>query len=335
MKALILYFIGFYSAYSSPVATVDDQSSFVTHLISEIDSGQYEIEDLMREAVFKPPQESDIQFYFHVRNGPADGIKVYWNDSEGIRSAGFAKEKHTLFIIHGWRNQYDAKVIEVVSKAALDVQDINVFAVDWSKISFKTYLEASSAVPEVGSLLGKLMDSLVENNGLDLANTTVAGHSLGAHVAGIACAHVEGECDVIVGMDPAGPLFSYDKTEGRLDTTDAKFVHVIHTNAGLLGFNKAIGHADYFPNGGGSQPGCILDITGSCSHSRSYLYYAESLTSGHFTAMKCDNYTEYKNGNCDGQIKSFMGQYQVDKSARGSYFLKTHSSAPFAMGDNS
>lgn len=41
--------------------------------------------------------------------------------------------------------------------------------------------------------------------------------------------------------------------------TDAKFVDVIHTDGGVFGFPTAIGHADFFPNGGVAlQPGCRL-----------------------------------------------------------------------------
>jgi hypothetical protein len=36
----------------------------------------------------------------------------------------------------------------------------------------------------------------------------------------------------------------------RLDKTDAKYVDVYHTDAGALGTSLAIGHADFFPNGG-------------------------------------------------------------------------------------
>lgn len=44
----------------------------------------------------------------------------------------------------------------------------------------------------------------------------------------------------------------------RLDPGDAKFVDVIHTCGGALGFAKSIGTADYYPNGGTpSQPGCF------------------------------------------------------------------------------
>jgi len=45
--------------------------------------------------------------------------------------------------------------------------------------------------------------------------------------------------------------------ESRLDPTDAEFVDVIHTCGGTLGYKGALGHADFYPNGGSAiQPGC-------------------------------------------------------------------------------
>ena len=60
-------------------------------------------------------------------------------------------------------------------------------------------------------------------------------------------------------MDPAYPGFSVANTADRLDTTDARFVDVMHTNSetipgGGLSFPVAIGHVDFWPNGGVAQP---------------------------------------------------------------------------------
>lgn len=35
----------------------------------------------------------------------------------------------------------------------------------------------------------------------------------------------------------------------RLDVSDAMFVNVIHTSAGILSYSEPIGHVDFFPNG--------------------------------------------------------------------------------------
>jgi len=63
-------------------------------------------------------------------------------------------------------------------------------------------------------------------------------------------------------LDPAGPGFYSARPELTLGAEDADFVDVIHTNGGLnfrsgeLGIPAAIGHADFYPNGGLSQPIC-------------------------------------------------------------------------------
>lgn len=57
--------------------------------------------------------------------------------------------------------------------------------------------------------------------------------------------------------------------DARLDPSDAQFVQVIHSCAGVLGFNRNIGHVDYWPNGGSNQPGCggLLDVGGKNKYS--------------------------------------------------------------------
>lgn len=54
----------------------------------------------------------------------------------------------------------------------------------------------------------------------------------------------------ITGLDPASPKFDGADEDGRLDTTDANFVDVIHSCAGILGIKQSIGHVDFFPNNG-------------------------------------------------------------------------------------
>lgn len=61
------------------------------------------------------------------------------------------------------------------------------------------------------------------------------------------------------GLDPARPLFELPlmHPRWRLERSDAEFVDIIHTCAGILGYKKSHGHADYYPNSGKpAQPGC-------------------------------------------------------------------------------
>lgn len=87
-------------------------------------------------------------------------------------------------------------------------------------------------------------------------------------MAGIAGKNVRaGRINTIVGLDPAGSMFSMNQPQERLARDDAVYVEVLHTNGGSLGlgFGQPIGNIDFFPNGGSIQPGCLTNI---CHHLR-------------------------------------------------------------------
>ncbi|NWI65634.1 LIPP lipase, partial [Todus mexicanus] len=109
----------------------------------------------------------------------------------------------------------------------------------------------------------------------------------------------------VSGLDPAQPYFQGTPFEVRLDKTDAEFVDIIHTDSAptipnlgkysalCFGIRPAIGHLDFYPNGGKQMPGCgknpisqIVDLDGiwegtrdfvACNHLRSYKYYSDSI----------------------------------------------------------
>lgn len=89
-----------------------------------------------------------------------------------------------------------------------------------------------------------------------------------------------GRISEILGLDPAGPLFSVNNPANRLDADDANYVEALHTNGPTFlligaGIGAPIAHADFFANGGTSQPGCTLN---SCSHSRAVDFYRKTCT---------------------------------------------------------
>ncbi|XP_056641565.1 pancreatic triacylglycerol lipase-like [Diorhabda sublineata] len=273
--------------------------------------------------------ESDINFYFKNQKNP-DGVgPLYLNDSDSVNSAGFSADKDTVFVVHGWQNDHTSPICSIVPKALTDTVDVNVFVVDWGAISYGMYLPVFEAVPTIGKILGNKIQYLVNNNNLNLSTTAVVGHSLGAHVAGLAGKALGGKINYIIGLDPALPCFSYEEIDNRLAEYDALYVEIIHTCGGLLGFNVSIGDSDYYPNGGSDQPGCPTDDFGSCSHGRSYEYYAESIVSGGFISKSCESYADFQKNNCANDT-SYMGEYVINKKATGDYFLSTNSVSPYA-----
>lgn len=181
----------------------------------------------------------------------------------------------------------------------------NVIIVDWRKLaSAPWYLTASKNTRLVGQTTAQLIDNLVQGAGMKLESLHIIGHSLGAHTAGIAGKNIKsGRVERITGLDPALPLYNLapGDAEWRLTKDDAQFVDVIHTASGLLGFLFPLGDNDYYPNGGTvSQPGCNFDIGGSCSHSRSWEYFIETIPNAvAFPTRACENLKQVKDGSCD------------------------------------
>ncbi|XP_066246981.1 pancreatic triacylglycerol lipase-like [Euwallacea similis] len=306
------------------------------YLVWETKEGLFEVEDLESpddSNVTLFATEDDISFYVFTPQNPDKGVQIRERDLHNIVAlTGFDINRPTLVVIHGWKNDYEAAVNDRIKTAALKTRNINVLVVDWSPIANRNYISAQRSVLAVGNYIGDILLRLDDELNHKIKHITVVGHSLGAHISGNVGARTKGLIETIIGLDPAGPLFTSRNTDNRLDPTDGKFVHVIHTNDGTLGFGINMGHADYYPNGGSSQPGCGIDLTGACSHSRAYEYFAESLKSNNFVTKKCDTYRNYDRNRCDNNVSSYMGGYPIKETEEGEYYLKTSNASPFARG---
>lgn len=127
-------------------------------------------------------------------------------------------------------------------------------------------------------------------------------------------------------------MFSVGNPSERVAATDADYVEVMHTNAGLQGFLEPIGQADFYPNFGRTQPGCGADPAGNCAHARSVLLYIESLHSI-FTGQECSSFAEIENGQCTPTSRTGrMGGPVGSIGLTGNYHLTTNDASPFSRG---
>lgn len=140
-----------------------------------------------------------------------------------------------------------------------------------------------------------------------------------------------GRVNTIIGLDPAAGLFSVNTPSERLAVGDADYVEVVHTNGGFsgAGIGIPIGNADFFANGGTSQPGCL---TNTCSHMRAVEYYMESIISSNFWANRCANENDAGRGRCNLEPGAFMGGEPSNfrNTLRGIFHFETNRSSPFA-----
>ncbi|XP_025414335.1 uncharacterized protein LOC112686331 isoform X2 [Sipha flava] len=261
----------------------------------------------------------------------------------------------TKVIVHGFGSSCSNVWVYEMRSALMDVVDCNVICVDWEAGAIiPNYVRAAANTRLVGKQVAMLILGLAAKANLPVENVHLIGFSLGAHAAGYAGAELK-NLSRITGLDPAGPLFENQDPKTRLDSTDAKFVDVIHSNGenlilGGLGAWQPMGHVDYYPNGGRMQKGCsnlfvgaVTDIIWSapevygrslCNHRRAYKFFTDSVSPGcAFPAVPCESYEKFLEGECfPCKDKSKCGNmgYHSDKSpARGKMYLLTRDEEPF------
>ncbi|XP_014275654.1 pancreatic triacylglycerol lipase [Halyomorpha halys] len=281
----------------------------------------------------------NVLFYLQVRckkEDPCEGSeikeKLIPNDVGILQSSYFDPNRPTKIIIHGFLSNSNKPVAQLMKNSLLEHEDVNVILVDWGKISSGIdYNSIAKRTTDVGAYVAEFIDFLVEN-GAQLDDIHLIGHSLGAHVAGFAGAGVKsGKVARITGLDPAKPGFYRVPIEKRLNTDSAKFVDCIHTCVGMLGLTEAICTADFYPNAGKNmQPGCPFYDFGRCSHVRSYEYFAESIDPNHkFLMETCPSLPVHSHEKCVPSSVE-MG-YHTPSSVKGIFYGTTNNKSPFAV----
>lgn len=155
----------------------------------------------------------------------------------------FSKKKTFFFAAYFTRGEYNIIIVDYSSL----VQIPCLSQVEWSPRF------CGKCIAQLASYLNN------HPRGVTPDKLHLIGYSIGAHIAGLTANYVtKGKLGRITGLDPT-IIFSMGTTGNRsrdLDYTDANFVDVIHTAAGVLGQWGPSGHADFYVNGGSSQPGC-------------------------------------------------------------------------------
>ncbi|XP_004524258.1 phospholipase A1-like [Ceratitis capitata] len=276
---------------------------------------------------------SPVTYYLYTTNNHYDAQTITASE-KSISASHFDARHPTRFLIHGWTQGYEADMNVMIRDAWLSRGDYNIIVVDWGRARSIDYASSVIAVPGVGKKIASMIDYMSRNQSMSLNTLEVIGHSLGAQAAGYVGKNVgAGKIHTIVGLDPALPLFSWNKPNKRLNSNDAQYVESIQTNGGKLGFLKPIGKGAFYPNGGKTQPGCGVDLTGSCSHGRSCIYYAEAVRENNFPSMRCGDYEDAVSKSCGGTYSGVkMGAVYNYELANGDYYVPVRSTAPYGYG---
>ncbi|XP_065073636.1 pancreatic triacylglycerol lipase-like [Ochlerotatus camptorhynchus] len=300
-----------------------------------VNPNPYSVIDTHLEPFFNA--ETDTVFRLYTRKNPKEGQILKPNETSSVNSSNFNPQHQTRFLVHGWIQDGNSEMQSLIRNSYLAIGDFNVINVDWGMgAQTINYITARYRVASVGLVISNMIDTLVNGAGISLDTIYVIGHSLGGHVAGVVGKHQNGRINSIIGLDPAGPLFSADNDD-VLSEKDAQYVETVFTNAGQLGFYGSLGGANFYANGGSSQPGCGFDLFGSCAHARAWSYFAESVTSSvGFRATRCQSHDDLAAGQCVSSSSDgvTMGGEPSNhgKGVEGFYLICTNSEEPYAKG---
>nr|XP_017106170.2 pancreatic lipase-related protein 3 [Drosophila bipectinata] len=261
----------------------------------------------------------DTEFLLHTRRIRDTPQQVDPEVESLLRSSFYAADP-TVVSLPRWQGNSSSPELQAVVAAQLDQHASNVISVD---------LADASDEAEVLEKVSKMVILLNKNFDVPLEDILLVGFAEGAHLAGGVAAKVHAD----LGHKPLH-LTALDPTSGEslqhvLSPSDAEFVEVVHTDSGGEGTWETLGHVDYFPNGGTSQPGCS---EGSCSHERAFELLAEMWSPANdFVSAVCGSVETMSAQNCRWSSLK-MGQRGEERPTSGIYFLETRQSSPFGRG---
>ncbi|XP_074031951.1 lipoprotein lipase [Leptinotarsa decemlineata] len=286
----------------------------------------------------------DIRFVFYSKTQSKHGAVIEPFQRGAARRVGVDTFLPTVIFIHGFTEASPGQSGQEIRDAYLSKREnFNVILLDWSELAtFPWYQVAVVNVKHVAQRLREFIEIFNDSGEIPIQNLHVIGFSLGCHIAGIAGKLLRKDLRIprITGLDPALPEFSLKDISKRLNSNDAEYVDVIHTDSGIFGFPLSVGHADFYPNGGRAlQPGCqpsylvrqrIVDQVLACSHVRAWRLYAESVRNERaFPATRCTVWRG-SDKHCNFSVDAYMGYVNTPRT-RGSFYLITHESKPYGV----
>lgn len=295
------------------------------------------------------PEKVNTHFFLYTRNNPTEPQLISANNLFFLDIT-----KPIKVIIHGFIDEAKNKWVSAMAKELLLSEDLYVIAVDWSGGNRFPYSQAVANTVIAAASTRRLLQAMIVK-GVTPEQIHLIGHSLGAHISSFIGREIR-NLGRISGLDPAGPQFYDSDHYDRLDASDALFVDVLHTDGAPhvvsgFGYTNPLGHVDFYPNGGSSQPTCASTTHGmiaqslwdlvstfsienasdevACNHLSALFYYTDSInTPSPAFGYPCSNYSSFVDGLCtscgpNGDECQRVGYHASTDRTLGSLYFMT------------
>lgn len=185
----------------------------------------------------------------------------------------FDGSKSSVIYIHGWGvSPFDEGGTTVANAYLTRKNESNLILVDWS--DYSTTVSFALIAYDISEISNKIIGILdyAKNYNFNISKTHIIGYSFGALNAGNVARFFKNYRALtfprLTALDPAYGFGLFDANYlkflwfppvlVRISRNDAKFVDIIHTNAGEVGDKIMRGHAEFWPDGGVHQDGCEI-----------------------------------------------------------------------------
>ncbi|XP_020897507.1 inactive pancreatic lipase-related protein 1 [Exaiptasia diaphana] len=304
-----------------------------------------------------PPERMETTFFLYTREDRIGYKTLDDSDLNKLKESNYDGSRKTILIAHGWTGKpLESVWVKDMKDALLEKENVNVIVVGWKEGADDLYYpQAVGNTRLVGAMVAEFIKFLITQKHTKTSADMfhMIGFSLGGQVAGYAGKRFHeitgSKIARITGLDPASPGYKGTHIDVRLDATDAEFVDVIHSDSPRIGTPDKSGKLDFWPNGGGSQPGCLIKKRGlidkitklvGCEHYRAHQYFIESIKSTEclFRSYPCASWNEFRRGKCmecgaNGKNCPEMGfnaiKYKDVKN--GNFYLYTSDKPPYCV----
>ncbi|XP_063362800.1 inactive pancreatic lipase-related protein 1-like [Cydia amplana] len=310
-----------------------------------VNPGPQQLQDVFNTTSCIPPPyrcpHAGMQFYLYTRTTQAKGELLDTLDNNSLTNSRFNPSHPTKVVVHGFGGGRNLSPSTDMRKAYFTKGDYNIIIVDYGSLVKEPCLGQIEWAPRfAGMCIAQMLEYLRKHPTKNFPPEQVhtIGYSVGAHILGLVANFLpKRKLGRITGLDPTILFYMGNNRSRDLDHTDALFVDILHTGAGILGQWGPNGHADFYVNGGSSQPGCAHDTifqTLSCDHTKVTPYFIESINSrAGFWAGPCPSLFSYLIGWCEPKDTEYvlMGEHLTHK-ARGVFYVTTNAKPPYARG---
>ncbi|XP_055838608.1 phospholipase A1 member A-like [Episyrphus balteatus] len=249
--------------------------------------------------------------------------------------------KHPKFIhnqthlyISGYKSFKGHPSTKLMAASYLKRNTTNFLDLKWEKLVNGDYISSQQNVLKYSPIVADFIIELFKL-GLPEDSFSMSGSSMGACAIGVIARDLiersNGTMQIerISLLDPSNEAAHDEFILPEIEKSFAKFIDVIHSDAGGIGTTKAIGHANFWLNNGTRfQPECPSDDPKyyKCSHRKATVIWAESVANG-----KLKPILAYPSGSYDELLKNGAEKYKdlavaigIDcpSSATGNYYLQ-------------